>query len=92
MASIQLQTLTQNAAEQFLGVRGDDYEDNEPVSPLKSVSVSDRLRSALIVRHMLDLEDGVDAAVGSVLIRLHRGLHCTHYASATQTRTTQYFQ
>lgn len=90
--SIQLQTLPLNAAALVLGIQPDDDEDNDSVSLLESVSVSERLRSVLIVRHMLELEDGVDAVARDALLRLHRVLRCTQSATATQTRIPQYFQ
>lgn len=82
--------LADNAAVHITGSEPDTEDVEEPVSHLNPVSINDRLRYVFIVRHLLDMEDDVEAMLRSNFLRTHRELRCTRSSASPQNQITQF--
>lgn len=76
------------AADVVMCVDRADFDGYDSVCALVEVSLSERLRSVVIVGYMLEQDDETDPIVRNVLRRMHRELRKEQVEGVTQTMIT----
>ena len=88
---VEQATLANVAVHNLLREGEFEDTDEEDVSYLDTLTLGERLRSVVVVRHSLENEDCVDPRVMNSLRTVQRRLNLQRANSARQTRIAQYF-